>query len=204
MALPNINVYSVDAERIILNWKAKDYDTVVSYNLYACDTYDGTYTLVMGNVPNHADPFTPGSVMVNLSREQLSIGPDEPYFFKITSIAPNGDESDVEDSDFVSVDALDDIYKERLTDNYNPVYKSIQVTISEEDQFVDVERILGRKANFAIITPTADITVKFNSAKNDEVSIYQDIATQFDRQALVISSIYLNGTGDVEIFVSGL
>lgn len=213
MALPEINVFSVDQENIYLNWKVKDADVVQSYNLYGCATYAGVYTLIQAKVPNTAHPISPSNVLAKVVRATAAIAVDQPYFFKITSINGAGVESNIATSKFISVDSLDDIFKQRVSDDNNPVYKNITLSIpgGTVKQFVDIERILGRDANFVQIRTSLALGVRWNSGFNDPVTIAASSASapyyQLDKQALLIKSAYIDnpagGAATVEILVSG-
>lgn len=216
--IPNINIWSVDPTNIFLNWQIVTPDVIQSYNLYGSPAYNGTYTLLQTMIPNgppartsFAYSMAPGSVLVKIVRSLYTIAVDQPYFFKITSII-NGVESAVSDSNFVSVDPLD-VYKERRADDFNPVYKNIAVLVlnGTTEQFVDIERILDRQANFVQIRSDQPIVVRWNSSWNDPIDIPATSAAipyvQFDRRAITIKSAYIDNTSGsdatVSIFVSG-
>ena len=211
MAIPKINIYSVDRENIFLNWKVTTPDVIQSFNLYSSAAYGGPYTKIMTGVANYHNDITPGSVLVKIVRSQYSIGADQPFFFKITSVNAAGTESDITLSNFVSVDPFD-VYKERMDDAFNPVYKNIKLTVlaGATEEFVDIERILDRDVNFVQIRTDQPIKIRWNSQYNDPISIAASSAaapfTQFDKQSILIKSAYIDNPGadaHVEIFVSG-
>jgi len=216
--LPNINVWHVDPTNIFLNWKIVTPDVVQAYNLYGAPAYDGVYTLLQPSIPNgppakgsFAANMAPGSILAKIVRANYGIALDQPYFFKITSLI-NGVESAIADSNYVSVDPLD-VYKNRMSDDFNPVYKNIAVIVlnGTTEQFVDIERILDRQANFVQIRSDQPIVIRWNSAWNDPIKIAASTASlpyvQFDRRAITIKSAYIDNTSGsdahVQIFVSG-
>jgi hypothetical protein len=206
--IPNVNVWSVDSEHIYLNWKVQDRDTIKAYNLYGCDTSGGSYTLVQESVPNNANPMSPGSVLAKVSRSDLSITADAPYFFKITSIDMEGSESSIASSDFVAVDALDDVFRNRWTDDNSPVYSSKTVTLAHTttNQLFNVVQILGRQANYMRITTSKDITIRINSPSNDPILVTKEMPFFPDKHAISASSIYFSTVSEnatVQVFVSG-
>lgn len=206
--IPNINVYSVDDENIILVWKAVERDTVKSWNLYGSATSGGSYTAVESYIPNLAHPMSPGSVMAKVSRDSLSLAADAPYFFKITSVDMSNAESTLGDSPFVSVDALDDVFRNRWTDDNSPVYssKTLSLTHTVTNQLFDVIQILGRQANYLRIHTTHDIKVRLNSQSNDEILVTSNTPFMPDRHTIAVSSLYVStvaSNATVQIFVSG-
>jgi hypothetical protein len=206
--IPNINVYSVDSKNIILVWKSQDKDTVKSWNLYGCATATGSYALVEGYIPNMAHPMSPGSCMAKVSRQALSLGSDAPYFFKLTSVDMSGTESNIASSAYVSVDALDDVFRNRFTDDNSPVYSSKSVSLNHTvtNQLFDVVQILGRQANYIRVLTSHDVSIKLNSQSNDSILVSSNSPFIPDRQSIAVSSIYLstvNGNATVQIFVSG-
>ena len=210
MALPEINVYQVDSESIMLNWKVQDVDTVKTWNLYSSSTYNGVYTLLQSKIPNMVirKDIAPGAVFVILKRAALGITASAPIYFKITSVSPANVESSVASSNFVAVDALDDVNRNRMADNTNPVYKNITMTVAsgELNKFVDVVRILGREANYVKVTSDVSVSVKFNSANNDAVTVNPTPPFELPKGDLGVSAIYLSfvaATANVNIFVSG-
>lgn len=205
--IPNINVYSVDSENIILVWKSVDRDTVKSWNLYGSATSGGSYTLVEA-LPNMAHPMSPGSVMSKVSRDSLSLASDAPYYFKLTSTNMSGTESSLASSPFVSVDALDDVFRNRYTDDNSPVYssKTLSLVHTVTNQLFDVVQILGRQANYLRVLTDKDITVRLNSPSNDPILVTSTSPFIPDRQSISVSSIYVSTVSQnasVQVFVSG-
>lgn len=206
--IPNVNVWSVDSEHIYLNWKVQDRDSVRSYNLYGCDTSGGSYALIEAGIPNIVNPMTPGSVLVKVSREALEIDEDAPYFFKITSIGMSGSESALVDSEFVSVDALDDVFRNRWTDDNSPVYTSrtLSLTHTVVNSSFNVVQLLGRQANYMKITTNHDITVRINSPSNDPILVTASNPFIPDRHAISASVLYfstVSNNATVQVFLSG-
>lgn len=205
--IPNINVYSVDSGNIILVWKAVDRDTVKTWNLYGCATSGGSYALIE-SLPNMAHPMSPGSVMAKVSRTALSIAADAPYFFKITSTNMSDVESSLGSSSFVSVDALDDVFRNRWSDDNSPVYssKTLSLVHTVTNQLFDVVQILGRQANYLRVLTDKDITIRLNSPSNDPILVTSTTPFIPDRQSIAVSSIYISTVSQnasVQVFVSG-
>jgi hypothetical protein len=214
--LPEINVFNVNSQEIMLNWFAQDND-FIKFNLYGSSSFDGEYSIVEYNIPNKAHPFTPGNVLAKVSRTSISLtgssGASAPYFFKITGIDSNGDETDIEESLAVSVDSLDDVINNRLTDNNSPVYKNFILTLgSSEEADLDISRLLGRNANYLRVSPIgADVSLKFNSIANDATTIKSGSVFELPKQSLLISKIFITSGAiaspatsmTVEIFVTG-
>ena len=211
MALPDINIYSIDSQNIGLTWFVDLTGNIVSYKLYGSTTYNGVYSALTGYnpIPNNVDARTPGNVFVLVKRSDIGIDATDPYFFKMTSIDPTGAESSLSSSNFTSVDALGDFYRNRLSDNKNVVYKNIPVSVgaSAVNVAVPVSRILGREADSLIITTDQTVTVKFNDENNDAITVTS--TTPFEslfRGMIVVDNIYLSGGGtlaNVKIFCSG-
>jgi len=211
MALPQINVWSVDQNSIFLNWPVQDISTVNKYNLYGSASTAGPFTLRIANIPNIVTNRTvaAGAVLVEVSRTDFSIDPSQPFYFKITSIDPSDVESSLGLSPFVSVDSLDDIFKQRLTDDDNPVYKNIMDTVDtgDVDKEIDINQLLGRDANYIEIKTDNDFSVKLNSKFNDPISVSSATGFLLRRQTLRINTIFVSGGGAnaaAEIFVSGI
>lgn len=206
--IPNVNVWSVDSEHIFLNWKVQERDSIKAYNLYGCSTSGGSYTLVEGSVPNVAHPMSPGSVLVKVSRADLSLSADAPYYFKITSIDMEDNESSLASSSFVSVDALDDVFRNRFTDDNSPVYssKTLSLTHTVTNQLFNVVQILGRQANYLRITTNHDITVRINSPNNDPILVTSTTPFLPDKQSITAATLYfstVSNNATVQVFVSG-
>jgi len=210
MAIPEISVYQVDSTNIILNWAVDKTGSVYSWNLYGSGTYNGTYTIRQTKIPNVVTKkdICPGNVFAVIPRASLGIASDAPMYFKITSVAKNGTESTLANSKFVAVDALDDVIRNRMSDNINPVYKSVTVAIvsGNTNIFVDLQRILGREASYTRITTDNDVFVKFNSSANDNVLVRSSTPLILEKGDLAVKSAYLtfiSANANVTIFVSG-
>jgi len=206
--IPNVNVWSVDSDYIILVWKVKERDTFKSYNLYGCTTSGGSYSLVEGSIPNVANPMSPGSVLVKISRSALSLAADAPYFFKITSVDMSDSESDIDDSEFISVDALDDVFRNRWADDNSPVYKSATLSLAHSATNVeyDIVQLLGRQANCLRIETTKNVSVRINSTNNDAILITDAHPFLPDRGAILASKLFFTTVSEnatVNVFVSG-
>lgn len=208
--IPALYDYEVTPDQILLTWVADYKSTNIKYNLYGSSTFDGTYTAIAGyqNMPNREDFRTPGSNLAIINRSTLGIGPKDPYFFKITAIDPSGVESFVVDSEFLAVDALDDFYRNRRSDDRNPVYKNIVVGVGggDVDKEIPVAQILGREANYIKLTSTADCYVAFNDARNDKLLLKANVVYELWKDAIVVTSAYftfITSTASVEVFVSG-
>jgi hypothetical protein len=214
--LPEINVFNVNSQEIMLNWFVQD-NNFVKFNLYGCSTFDGEYSIVEYNIPNKSHPFTPGNVLAKVSRTSISLlgssGSSAPYFFKITGIDYEGIETDSEDSLATSVDSLDDVVNNRLTDNNSPVYKNFILTLgSLEEKELDISRLLGRNANYLRVSALgADASIRFNSVANDSTTIKSNTTFELPKQSLLISKIFITAGSisspatsmTVEIFVTG-
>jgi hypothetical protein len=206
--IPNINVWSVDSDYIILVWKVQDRDTIKSYNLYGCATSGGVYTLVEGSVPNVAHPMSPNSVMVKISRSSISLAADAPYFFKITSVDMSGVESNIASSEFISVDALDDVFRNRWTDDNSPVYKSVTIALTHAttNYEYDVVQLLGRQANYLRIETSHSVSLRINSTSNDSVLVSDKHPFIPDRGAISVSKLFFStvgGNATINVFISG-
>ena len=193
-----------------MNWPVDKTGSVYSWNLYGSSTYGGAYTLVQSRIANCVTKkdIGPGAVMAVIPRTALSLAADAPYYFKITSVAKNGTESLIASSKFVAVDALDDIVRNRQTDNNNPVYRSIVQAIAAGNTniFVDIQRILGREANYVRVTTDNDVTIKFNSSANDALVVRSTAPLILEKGDLAVRSAYLSfvsANANVTIFVSG-
>lgn len=209
ITLPEINIWDMTSTNIVLTWPAVNRSDTLYYKLYGCATYSGAYTLVQDKISNIADARSPGSVMVILTRAALSIASDQPYFFKITSVNFSAVESSIGSSNFVSVDASG-VYRARVQDDRNPVYKNFNLSIPNGTtaQLVDVKRVLGREANFVEITTDNAIKVQFNSNTNDLRAVTATVPFESaSNGTLVVTSIYVSNTSGstatVQIFVSG-
>lgn len=209
MAIPRINVWSVDSENIYLNWRVQDFSDIMSWNLYGDPTTTVT-TKRIGEIPNIVTNknVAAGVVLQKVSRVDFSIDPSQPFFFKITSVDPSGIESNLVDSLFVSVDSLDDVFKERTTDDDNPVYKNIIKSFGvTTDELVNVNQLLGRDANYMEVTTSADFTLKINSAFNDGILVTAANGLLLRRNVLRINRVFAtigSGTADVNFLVTGI
>lgn len=205
-----ISVYQVDSASIYLMWPVDNTGTVSTWNLYGSSTYNGTYTLIETNIPNYANSVVaPGSVFVSLTRAALSIADDQPFFFAITSVSPQGAESSLDTTQFKAVDALESVIRERMMDNINPVYKNVTVSVASgaNGQFVDLERILGREASYLRISTDQDVLVALNSSTNDQILVRSSTSPFIlAKSDLGVKSAYLtfvSNTASVTFFVSG-
>jgi len=137
---------------------------------------------------------------LNLASNRLNLS-----FFKITSVDPSGVESSVGSSPFVSVDSLDDVFKERLTDDDNPVYKNIPKTISgATDTEINISQLLGRDANYMEVTTDAEFTLRLNSKFNDPVTVTAAKGLLIRRNVLRINKVFVSGTATFNLFVTGI
>jgi hypothetical protein len=204
MALPKINLWSDDSTQIRLVWNSNPAtDGIYAFNLYGCATYNGTYTLLQSHIPNSPNKLTPGSVLVSILRSSIPINTDQPYYFTITSLTSTGTES--AQGPFIAVDALADVFKERINDAYNPVYKDIIIPMCGGIMCTNIEQLLGRPANYVEVYSATATFITFNSSTNDQIPIAAGVRRKFDRQTITVSSICVGpGSGNVEVFVSGL
>jgi len=94
VSLPLIQIYR-NGGQIELIWDLQSRLLYRTFNLYGSATEGGVYTKLVSNIPNASTPAFPRSANASLLRQELGVGIDDPYYFKITSVSILGVESDV-------------------------------------------------------------------------------------------------------------
>jgi len=113
MAVPNINTFSVDENKIQLYWKASPKSNVKKWNIYGSPgvTIDfippekgavlgggaypqNAFTLLAtgAGIANRDTAMTPGSVLASFTRSELGISAEAPYYFIIMPVDSEGNE----------------------------------------------------------------------------------------------------------------
>lgn len=227
MSLPTIKTYDVDTLFISLFWKASPKSSIRSWNLYGSSSVPidlnaekgidiSGFTLIKSNISNHESPLTPGSVFVQLTREELSLNAEDSYYFLITSVDHNGSESDLEKTNLHATPANDDYYVDEAGEPVNIVYKNFEFDINQTvgwdvDRFLDMIALLGRSAKQLRIQSVSggDIEIKINSFTSDSITIDDDYSFPFmlSRGELKFTKVWFNkpgtGTAKVRMFVAG-
>lgn len=233
MSLPSVNTFIVSEKEIGLIWKASPKSNIRKWNLYGVkdltidleDPVKGidlsSFNLIRSGIPNRDTYNTPNSVYVNIKREDLGIEARDTYYFMITSVDKNGDESDPEVLNVHAVPYGDD----RFVDETAPVnlqYKNLEFDLEatfdwDIDRMIFIDSILGRVAKMIRIqvivenpdVDTAEIAVRFNSFTSDNVTISSSDKVPFilSRTEIMLKRIWfskLDGTAcKLRVYISG-
>lgn len=228
MALPTINTYYVNEQKIGLYWKASPKSAIQKWNVYGCEyvsiSFSGTNKGVMfpGNftylttITNRDDPRTPGSVFLELVKADLSIdATDSPYNVTIRAVDANNVESPFEVNNVHAIPLQDSRFVDEAGWPVNQTYKNFEIDLwntsgFDKDRYLNITSLMGRPAKQIKIDNlgTDPVWVKFNSFGSDPISVRQDQNYSFDlkRGELQIEKIYLHnpgGNATVRIFVAG-
>ena len=226
MALPNINTYYVNEEEIALYWKASPKSDIKQWKVYGSATAPinindpakgvdlSGFTAIDGAIIANRDvELTPGSVFVKFSRDDLGIGPQDTYYFLITSIDKNDVESAQEKDNLHAVPLADDYYVDEAGQPTNIVYKSFEFNIAatstfDQDRYLNMINLLGRAAKEVHMKCDSGTSfkVRVNSFNSDDITILAtDRPFILERGGLEITKLYISSDGsasDVRIFVS--
>ena len=238
MTYPVINTYYVNEKNISIYWEATPKPpTVQKWNLYGASalTVDftgdnkgvvlpGGFTVIKKNIPNSASSLTPGSILVQLTREELGIGDEDTYYFLLTSVNELGEEGPLELANLHAVPLSDTYFVDEAGQPFNVTYRSFEVTIPatsnwDPERKLDIVNILGRPAKQIRLEsyPNGEenykgyALVKLNSINNDYVSVRHDEPNpnyfELLRGGLLIYSIFLHNPGtapaNLKIFFAG-
>jgi len=209
MAVPTVNTFSVDEEKIQLYWKASPKSAVKKWNVYGSPgvTVDfippekgvvlnggmypqNAFLLLDGGegIPNRDTPLTPGSVLATFSREELGLtGGVDPYYFYVMPVDEFGAEIGTPDvGDIHAVPYRDAYFVDEAGEPINVVYKSFEVDLWpliawDPDRYIDITSLLGRPAKQIKIDAVGENAwVRFNSINNDAISIRYSSPYQFE------------------------
>jgi hypothetical protein len=228
--LPTINTYSVSDDKFGLYWKATPKSNIKGWNLYG--SYEAQvdfippekglvlpngFTKLRDNLPNHPNSMTPGSVYVEVTRSELGLSGEAPYYFTITAneeVSPGTIvESSMEVPNVHAVPRNDAYFVDEAGWPCNVVYKNFEFDLWplsgwDVDRYLDIVSLLGRPAREAKIDSVgANIWVKFNSLTSDPISIrHSDDGFDLKRGELMIHKIYVHNPtvndATVRIFVA--
>lgn len=238
MAYPVINTYYVNEDKIIIYWEATPKPpTVKKWNLYGTATLavdftlpnkgvilPGSFTLIKRNIPNCASSQTPNNILIQLTRDELLIGPEDTYYFMITPIDADDVEGPLELDNLHAVPLSDTYFVDEAGQPFNVTYRSFEVTVPptagwDSDRKLDIVNILGRPAKQLRLESypngvsgyTGYTFVKLNSFNNDYISVRHDEPNpnyfELLRGGLLVYSIYLHNPGlvpaNIKIFFAG-
>lgn len=237
MAVPTLNTFEVDEKKIQLYWQASPKSNVKKWNVYGSPNVTVDFIppekgVVLGGgafpqnafllldsgtgLPNRDTPLTPGSNLAEFTRDELGIGPQDPYYFYIMPVDADGNEIGVADVEQVhAVPFRDAYFVDEAGEPINVVYKAFEFDLWplvgwDENRYLDITTLLGRPAKNIKIDAVGDnCWVRFNSLANDPVSIRYSSPYQFDTlsRGLKIDKIYIHNpsTNDitVRIWVTG-
>jgi hypothetical protein len=212
MSLPKINTYHVNEKEIALTWKASPKSSIKKWNLYGATSipinmdapHKGVdisgFTLVAGGLANVDCSLTPGSVFVVLNRiNDLNIGEEDPYYFILTSVDAQGNESILSKYDLHAVPLADDYFVDEAGEPANVVYKSFEFTLTQFsewdiDRNLDIIALLGRPGKLMQVKQGDDSSfeIRLNSFKNDTITINlkDTVPLNLDRGEMKITKIW--------------
>lgn len=229
MALPTINTFFTDRDSIGLYWRSSPTSNIRKWNLYGSATVPinlndpikgvdlSSFTLVTGGIANCEVPLTPGSVYHLVSREDLGIEVGDTYYFYITSIDSEGNESDPEVSNLHATPYGDDSYVDEAGLPVNIQYKNMELSLSQtsawdKDRLLDIIGLLGRPAKsirIEVVSGSGDPQIRLNSFSSDPITLYvaDDSPMLLGRGEILVSKIWFNkstaGTCLIKLFVAG-
>jgi len=230
MAVPTVNTFSVDEEKIQLYWEASPKSAVKRWNVYGSSgvTVDfippnkgvvlngGAYPankfqLIGDSIPNRDTPLTPGSVMAEYSRVDLGVtGATDPFYFYIMPVDEHGSEIGTPDvGDIHAVPFRDAYFVDEAGEPVNVVYKSFEFDLWplvswDPDRYINITSLLGRPAKQIKIDAVGDnCWVRFNSLNNDPISIRYSSPYQFEarRGELRIDKLFIHNPSTNNITV---
>jgi len=229
MAIPTINTFEVDEEKIQLFWKASPKSAVKKWNLYGSPgvTVDfippekgvvlgggmypqNAFVLIEEGIPNRDTPLTPGSVLASVDRDDLGISGFDPYYFTIMPVDEFGSEiGTMQVSNVHAVPYRDAYFVDEAGEPVNVVYKSFEFDLWplvgwDVNRYLDITTLLGRPAKQIKIDAVGDnCWVRFNSLNNDPISIRYSSPYQFEarRGELKIDKIYIHNPSVNDITV---
>lgn len=231
MAIPTINTFSVDENRIQLYWQASPKSNVKKWNVYGSpgvtvDFIPPEKGAVLGGgaypenafvlldsgkgVANRDTALTPGSVLASFTREELGISGESPYYFTIMPVDADGNEiGTMNASNIHAVPFRDAYFVDEAGQPINMVYKSFEFDLWplvdwDPERYLNVTSLLGRPAKNIKIDAVGDnCWVRFNSLANDAISIRYSSTFQYDacERGLRIDKIYIHNPSVNDITV---
>lgn len=227
MALPTINTYFVNQEKIALYWKASPKSNIDKWNVYGTPAVtvdfippdkgvvlDGgltpanAFALVHEGLANRDTALTPGSVYIEFTRDELGIGPLDPFYFTITSVDKSNVESPMEIANVHAVPLADDYFVDEAGQPINVVYKNFEFVLWptagwDIDRFLDIETLLGRPAKQIKVDAVGDnFWMRMNSFGSDPLSIrYSNVGFYLRRGEMMVNKLWFHNpsTNDVTV-----
>lgn len=238
MVYPVINTYYVNEQKLSIYWEASPKPpTVQKWNLYGASSLvvdfippnkgvvlPGNFTKIKSNIPNSASYQTPGSILIQFTREELGIGEEDTYYFMITPVDQNGVEGPLDLANLHAVPLSDTYFVDEAGQPFNVTYRSFEIDLPptagwDSERKLDIVNILGRPAKQIRLESypdgasgyTGHAFVKLNSINNDYISVRHDEPNpnyfELLRGGLLIYSIYLHNpsttTTNLKIFFAG-
>lgn len=238
MAYPVINTYYVNEQTISIYWEASPKaPTVQKWNLYGASslTIDftapnngvvlpGSFTLIKENIPNYPSSQTPNSILIQLTRDELGIGPEDTYYFLITPIDSSNVEGALDLNNLHAVPLSDTYFVDEAGQPFNVSYRSLEFVLPptagwDVNRKLDLVNILGRPAKQLRLESFTDglsgytgyAYVKLNSFNNDYISVRHDEPNpnyfELLRGGLIVYSIYFHNPGivpaNLKVFFAG-
>lgn len=170
--VPKIQVYDVNPRSIDLFWFPLKPQEARLYRLYYSTSSAGVFSLIQ-EVPNSptantGNPYTPGSIWTSVPKTALGFG-DVMYYFKATTVAPDGTETTLADVPVKPVFTIEENrQKGRYFQRTGQTHLAFETVIASGTTFseniFDVLYSLGRVGTSALFAVDgSDISIKLNS-----------------------------------------
>ena len=216
--VPKIQVWNVSPDNLELFWYPLPKEVARQYRLYYSTSYSGPFNFLK-LVPNNWQPpgyppYTPGVIYTRISKSELGFG-DIAYFFKVTTIAPNGNEIPPALTN-VPVKPVFTIEEHRLRgrsyDRPGKTSLAFQETIvagsSYTDNYIDIAYILGRIGTSIDLEVTnTTIYVKFNSISALPIRVRDTETLELMKTDLDVTKIFMENStekdAEVQILATG-
>jgi len=236
MTYPTINTYYVNESIISIYWKI-DPKVPVRWNLYGASSISldftppskgvvlpGAFTLIQEKIANVPSYQTPGSILIQFTRTELGIGPEDTYYFLIAPVDANNVVSPLDVNNLHSVPLADTYFVDEAGQPANVVYRSFEFIIPttggwDADRKLDIVNLLGRpakqikidSASLGVSGYNGYFFVKLNGVNSDYISVRHEAENPWPfellRGGMVTYSIYFHNPGsetaNVRLFIAG-
>jgi len=170
--VPKIQVWDVNPRSIDLFWFPLKPTTARTHKVYFSLSDTGPFTFVQEVVnnsrPNNVNPYTPGTIWTSIPKSTLGAG-DVIYYFKVTTVAPDGTETALVDVPVKPVFTIEENrQKGRYFQRTGQTHLAFSTTLVDgttfSDNIFDVLYSLGRVGTSALFAVSGgDISLKLNS-----------------------------------------
>ena len=236
MVIPELNTFEGNENLIQLYWEASPTSDVKKWRIYGAkgitvdfnhpnkgvdltggSNSDNQFIKIGDDIPNMETPMTPKSCLATYTRDELGIGPKDPYYFLITAIDNLGHETPMSKDNIHAVPFRDPYFVDEAGEPLNVVYKNFEFVLPpcspgdwDPERCLDINRLLGRPAKEIAMDATgSEFQIRLNSVKSDIITIRNSVPYNFDkiRGSMKIEKIFIHNAttteSTVRIYIAG-